>query len=93
MAKLGAGDRANRPAGPAQTNNLYVVNLPPPAKNSTEWLSSARGPQGVSRISPQPTPGFTPFLEEIREEATEGSVQEVLTPISPTGYTKSRLFD
>ena len=49
MAKLGAGDRANRPAGPPASTNLYVVNLPPVAQNSSEWLSSARRPPTTPR--------------------------------------------
>jgi len=43
IAKLGTGDRANRPAAPLQQNNLYVVALPPQANNSREWMQSAQG--------------------------------------------------
>lgn len=62
MAKLGAGDRMNRPpAGPA-TNNLYVIAMPPAAANSTEWLSSTRrAPQGVFPQTIEADGGFTPL--------------------------------
>lgn len=47
MAKLGAGDRANRPAAQAQTNNLYVFTAPAVPDSSAQWLenSSARAPR------------------------------------------------
>lgn len=38
IAKLGVGDRNNRPQVPQTQNSLYVVNLPPPAQNSKDWL-------------------------------------------------------
>lgn len=47
-AKLGVGDRNQRPAAPQNQNNLYVVQLPPPAKTSDEWLSTRSHPRGVS---------------------------------------------
>ena len=50
IAKLGAGDRANRPAGPPVSNNLYVFTAPPGAENSTTWLqnsSRAKAPGAV----------------------------------------------
>lgn len=40
-AKLGVGDRNNRPAVPSNQQNLYVVNLPPPAQNSQTWLDGS----------------------------------------------------
>lgn len=40
IAKLGVGDRANRPAVAQTQNNLYVVALPPPAQNTSSWLSN-----------------------------------------------------
>jgi hypothetical protein len=44
MATLGAGDRNKRPAEAAVQQNLYVVNLPPPARDSNSWLAtSSRG--------------------------------------------------
>ena len=44
MATLGAGDRNKRPEKAAIEQNLYVVNLPPPARDSNSWLAtSSRG--------------------------------------------------
>ena len=63
MAKLGVGDRANRPAGPAVQQNLYVVALPPPASNSRDWLDSRSRPPGVVVPMHNGDGGFTPFLE------------------------------
>lgn len=49
IAKLGAGDRANRPAVPQ--NSLYVVHLPAPAQNSSDWLENTQGnPRGALPI-------------------------------------------
>lgn len=93
MAKLGAGDRANRPAGPPVSTNLYVVNLPPVAQNSSEWLSSARRPPGVSQIPQKVDGGFTPFVE-LPKEPTEGRGPPVPCEVlDPYGYPKSILFD
>jgi hypothetical protein len=54
IAKLGVGDKNTRPAGPAQQNNLYVVNLPPKASSSSEWLEKAQGssyaPRQISQV-------------------------------------------
>jgi hypothetical protein len=52
MAKLGVGDRANRPATPTQQNNLYVVALPAPAQTSSDWLAtrSLAPPQPIETI-------------------------------------------
>lgn len=53
IAKLGVGDRNNRPAvSPYQQNNLYVVNLPPKAPDSSTWLqqTKAPAPQFVTRV-------------------------------------------
>ena len=50
IAKLGVGDRANRPAAPVTNNNLYVFTAPDVAASSSEWLSNAqarRPPGGV----------------------------------------------
>ena len=63
IAKLGTGDRANRPAGPMHQNNLYVVALPGVAPNSTEWLANARAPRGASLPALETDGGFTPFVE------------------------------
>lgn len=66
MAKLGAGDRANRPAQAPQTNNLYVFTAPAVPASSAEWLSSssrARGaPQGVVSEAVLVDRGFTPAV-------------------------------
>jgi hypothetical protein len=43
IAKLGVGDKNTRPAGPVAQNNLYVVALPAPAADSTEWISQVKG--------------------------------------------------
>lgn len=63
IAKLGVGDRANRPAQAAQTNNLYVFTAPAVPDSSAEWLSSssrARGaPQGVVSEAVLLDRGFT----------------------------------
>lgn len=40
IAKLGVGDRANRPQVAPTQNNLYVVALPPPAQNTSSWLAN-----------------------------------------------------
>jgi hypothetical protein len=43
-AKLGVGDRNQIKALPQTQNNLYVVHLPPPAKDPRAWLeNSSRG--------------------------------------------------
>lgn len=39
MAKLGVGSRHQQPS--AVQNNLYVMNIPAPAKSAEEWLSSS----------------------------------------------------
>jgi len=47
FAKVGLGNRFDKTPAPAQlTNNLYVVNLPPPAASTEAWLanSSQRAP-------------------------------------------------
>lgn len=41
MAALGVGDRNRRPEKAPIEQNLYVVNLPPPAKDANSWLSSS----------------------------------------------------
>lgn len=51
IAKLGVGDKNNRPAGPqVQNNNLYVVSLPPPAQNSAAWIANRSDPRGTPTI-------------------------------------------
>jgi hypothetical protein len=42
MAKLGVGDANSKTPLPVQTN-LYVVNLPPQAKNAISWAENAQG--------------------------------------------------
>lgn len=54
IAKLGATPPAPAPA--AQTNNLYVVQVPAPANNAQSWLSQASG---------RKLPGGIPLVEEI----------------------------
>jgi hypothetical protein len=56
VAKLGVGDKNTRPSGPVQQNNLYVVNLPPPARNSSAWLDNTQGNK---------PPGVLPIVEEL----------------------------
>jgi hypothetical protein len=46
IAKLAIGDRNTRPAGPAFSQNLYVMNIPPPAADSAKWLASTSSPRG-----------------------------------------------
>ena len=43
IATLGVGDKNKKPDKPTVQQNLYVVNLPPPAPNAKEWLSSSQG--------------------------------------------------
>lgn len=56
IAKLGVGDKNTRVAAPAIQQSLYVVNIPPPAQNSAQWLSD-RTPRGVSEIIENVTRG------------------------------------
>jgi len=49
IAKLAVGDKANRPSTPSGPN-LYVVNIPPPAQNSSQWLDNAGKTRGVVEI-------------------------------------------
>lgn len=62
IAKLGVGDRANRPAGPPVSNNLYVFTAPQSAENSTAWLqNSSRGKAPGVVVDVQTIDrGFTP---------------------------------
>jgi hypothetical protein len=42
FAKVGLGNRFDKVPAPIQsTNNLYVVNLPPPAQSTEKWLESS----------------------------------------------------
>ena len=54
IAKLGA---APKTSAPSPTQNLFVVQLPPAAANSSDWLSSAqrtpRGPIQIIEESPR----------------------------------------
>ena len=61
MAKLGAGNRADRPAQAPASNHLYVVNIPPAAADSKQWLSSssARRPPGDTQVLSNIGPGLT----------------------------------
>ncbi len=65
IAKLGVGDRANRPAAQAQTNNLYVFTAPAVPDSSAQWLENSsprtRGaPQGGISEAVVLDRGFTP---------------------------------
>lgn len=43
MAKLGVGDRNMRGPKTPMQQNLYVVNIPPQAASSAEWLKTSQG--------------------------------------------------
>lgn len=60
IAKLGVGDRANRPAQAPQTNNLYVFTAPAVPDSSAEWLASSSRTRGVVSDAVYPTRGLTP---------------------------------
>jgi hypothetical protein len=64
IAKLGTGDRANRPAGPPVSNNLYVFTAPASAENSSAWLqNSSRGKAPGVVVDVQTVDrGFTPSI-------------------------------
>jgi hypothetical protein len=50
MAKLGVGNKNDRPSGPVvQNNSLYVVHSPAPAQNTKDWMENVQGntPRGV----------------------------------------------
>ena len=70
MAKLGVGNRADKPVAPQQQNNLYVLSMPAPAASSKEWLSQARRPPGDVVEMEKTDRGFTPPVEIL--EATAG---------------------
>lgn len=55
IAKLGVGDKNTRPAVAQTQNNLYVVALPPQAKDSSAWLNAAHRTPG----------GGVPLVEEV----------------------------
>ena len=71
MAKLGVGNRADKPVQPQTQNNLYVLSMPAPAASSKEWLSTARRPPGDTVEMAKTDGGFTPVVEQI-QEATAG---------------------
>ena len=58
IAKLGVGDRANRPSTPVTNNNLYVFTAPEVAPSSSEWLSRSSRPAPAPRgdIVEMPSP-------------------------------------
>lgn len=56
IAKLAIGDKANQPAVTNQ-QNLYVVNIPPPAQNSSQWLDAAGKTRGVVEVVENVTRG------------------------------------
>lgn len=65
IAKLAIGDKNTRVAAPVNTN-LYVVNIPPTAADSRNWLSNAQrvsnGPLlSVAEEVKPPAPAFLPF--------------------------------
>lgn len=49
MATLGVGDKNKRPSGPVSQQNLYVVQLPPPAPSAQSWVQTAQG-RGASLV-------------------------------------------
>lgn len=57
MAKLGVGDKNMRAPGPVVNNNLYVVQAPLPAQNSSTWLEG-------SSVGVKP-PGVLPLVQEV----------------------------
>ena len=64
MAALGSGDRNKRPEKAAVENNLYVVNLPPPAPNADAWLATAsRKPPGYSQVIENGDGGLLPVAQ------------------------------
>lgn len=56
MAKLGVGDKNNRPAGPQIQQNLYVVALPAPAPDTKAWLGNLSNANSTPRV-------VQPFIE------------------------------
>jgi len=71
MAKLGVGNRADKPVTPQTQNNLYVLSMPAPAASSKEWLSTARRPPGDVVEMANPDGGFTPVVEQIQVSEAE----------------------
>lgn len=64
MAALGTGDRNKRPEKAAVENNLYVVNLPPPAPTAEAWLQTAsRKPPGYSQVIENGDGGLLPVAQ------------------------------
>lgn len=54
-AKLGVGNKNALSAPAPQEHNLYVVHIPPPATNPSDWLASRSDPRGpVSTIETSP---------------------------------------
>lgn len=52
-AKLGVGDRNQRRPVASTGPNLYVVNIPPPSRDSQTWLNeSSRGLPMVEQVNP-----------------------------------------
>jgi hypothetical protein len=54
IAKLDLAPKSQMPA--VQNNNLYVVNLPPQAKDSAAWVQQVRTPGGLPLVV-ENTPG------------------------------------
>lgn len=54
-AKLGVGDRNQRARTPETQNNLFVVQLPPPAQDRETWLrsNSRTGVIDISHSNPE----------------------------------------
>lgn len=69
MAKLGVGNRADKPVAPQQQNNLYVLSMPAPAASSKEWLSQARRHPGDTIEMEKTDRGFTPPVEILEAAA------------------------
>lgn len=77
MAKLGVGNRADKPVAPQQQNNLYVLSMPAPAASSKEWLSQARRPPGDTVEMAKTDRGFTPSVEILETTAGRSGTVEV----------------
>lgn len=62
MAKLGVGNRADRPVAPPAAPGIFVLQLPAVAQNTQQWLAgSARpAPQGVEVLVENADGGFSP---------------------------------
>lgn len=84
MAKLGVGDKNTRPAAPAvNTNNMYVVQLPPPAPSTQIWLENAQ--KSSQTRPPQPVEIVEVVSEEITENPQANTTERVLAAMENSG--------